>query len=124
APAGINLRPGNMAFRASQRVNSSHEAFDELNHVYLHEPDPVLETSFPVGDTFIAHLQPVSISSKARHSAAAGPSGTGRVEFFPMQPLADNALSTAAAKDMLPEMGLQAGENIWLEDFMSWRIPV
>jgi hypothetical protein len=124
APAGVDPQPGNMAFQASQRANASHEAFDELNHVYLHEPDPVLETRFPLGTSLIAHLAPVSISSKARHIAAAGPSGAGRVEFFPMQPLTANALSTAAAKDTLPELDFHAGENIWLEDFMSWRIPV
>ena len=38
--------------------------------------------------------------------------------------LRESAFSSAVARDTLPEMGFHAGENIWLEDFMSWRIPV
>jgi len=124
APARIAPRPENMALQASQRWSLSPEAFDELNHVYLHEPDPLLEASMPFGGTVIGHLKPVSSISRAKHTAIAGPSGAGRVEFFPMQRHSATSLAEGMEADALPEAALQSGDNIWLEDFVSWRIPV
>ncbi len=123
APAPIAPRPGNMALKASQRWSLSPEAFDELNHVYLHEPDPLMEANMPFGGSFIGQLQPVSSTARAKHMAIAGPSGAGRVEFFPMQRYSA-ALAEGAEADALPEAAGQLGENVWLEDFVSWRIPV
>lgn len=124
APAGIAPRPGNMALKKLQRWTANPTAFDELNHVYLHEPDPVLEASLPVGISLLTQLKPVSRTARARHTAAAGPSGTGRLEFFPMQPRSAAMPAHARAKEALPEMAFHAGENLWLEDPMSWQVPV
>ncbi|MBZ5593331.1 MAG: hypothetical protein LAP39_13905 [Acidobacteriia bacterium] len=125
APAAIAPRPGNMALRVSERWTPSPEVFDELNHVYLHEPDPVLMASFPLAGSLTAGLHAVPVGAKARHTASAGPSGAGRVEFFPMQPRLSGVLPNAdRAGDLLVEMASAEGENIWLEDLMSWRIPV
>jgi hypothetical protein len=122
-PAPIAPRPGNMALKASERWSLSPEAFDELNHVYLHEPDPLMEANMPFGGSFIGQLQPVSSTARAKHTAIAGPSGAGRVEFFPMQ-RHSAVLAEGLEADALPEAAAQGGENIWLEDFVSWRIPV
>src|SRR5260370_4292843 len=122
-PAPIAPRPGNMALKASQRWSLSPEAFDELNHVYLHEPDPLMEANMPFGGTFIGQLEPVSSTARAKHTATAGPSGAGRVEFFPMR-RHSAALAEGMEADALPEAASQGGEDIWLEDFVSWRIPV
>jgi hypothetical protein len=123
APAPIAPRPGNMALKTSQRWSLSPEAFDELNHVYLHEPDPLMEANLPFGGSFIGQIQPVSSSARAKHTATAGPSGAGRVEFFPMQ-RHSAALGEGAEADALPEAASQRGDNIWLEDLVSWRIPM
>ncbi|HXI40502.1 MAG TPA: hypothetical protein VNH83_11010, partial [Bryobacteraceae bacterium] len=121
--APIAPRPGNMVLKTSQRWSLSPEAFDELNHVYLHEPDPLMEANMPFGGSFIGQLEPVSSIAKAKHTATAGPSGAGRVEFFPMR-RHSAALAEGMEADTLPEAASQAGENIWLEDLVSWRIPV
>ena len=122
-PAGITLRPGNV--KVSQRATSTPANFDELNHVYVRVPDPQLEAVLPVCGSLAAQLQPVSITAKALHTAAAGPSGAGRVEFFPMQPRSNGFMPLSAeADDALPEMAFHAGQHVWLEDPMSWRIPV
>jgi hypothetical protein len=124
APAGVAPRATNMVLKASQRGSLMPQAFDELNHVYLHEPEPIIETGLPFGENFIAQMTPVSSAAKAKHTAAAGPSGAGRVEFFPMQRRSGAAFHAGAEADTLPEMAFHSGDNIWLEDFMSWRIPV
>jgi hypothetical protein len=122
-PAGITLRPGNV--KVSQRTSSKPANFDELNHVYVRVPDPQLEAVLPVCGSLAAQLQPVSVTAKALHTAAAGPSGAGRVEFFPMQRRSNGFMPLSAeAEDALPEMAFHAGEHVWLEDPMSWRIPV
>src|SRR5579859_7669698 len=123
APAPITPRPENMALKASSRWSLSPEAFDELNHVYLHEPDPLMEANMPFGGSLIGQLEPVSSIARAKHTAIAGPSGAGRVEFFPMQ-RHSATLAEGVGADALPEAASQGGENIWLEDFVSWRIPV
>src|SRR5579872_1315769 len=122
-PAGISLEPGNMAFKVSQR-GVSLEAFDELNHVYLHEPEPILETSLPRSGGIIGALQPIAITARIKHHAAAGPSGSGRVEFFPMQPRMGSELLSPEAEEGMREQARQAGDDIWLEDIASWRVPV
>jgi len=124
APAAIAPRAGNMALKISERWNASPQVFDELNHVYLHEPDPVLLASFPLAASVTAQIQAAPAAAKPRHTASAGPSGAGRVEFFPMQPRLNGLLPGAAAGDTLVEIASAEGENIWLEDLMSWRIPV
>jgi len=123
APAPIAPRPGNMALKASHRWSLSPEAFDELNHVYLHEPDPLLEANMPLGGSLTGQLKPVSSNARAKHTAVAGPSGAGRVEFFPMQ-RHSAALAEGVEADAPPQAASQDGDNIWLEDFVSWRIPV
>jgi hypothetical protein len=123
APAPIAPRPGNMALKASQRWSLSPEAFDELNHVYLHEPDPLLEANMPLGGSLMGQLKPVSSIARAKHTAIAGPSGAGRVEFFPMQ-RHSAALAEGVEADAFPQAASQGGDNIWLEDFVSWRIAV
>ena len=123
APAPIAPRPGNMPLKASHRWSLSPEAFDELNHVYLHEPDPLVEANMPFGGSLIGQLKPVSSIARAKHTAIAGPSGAGRVEFFPMR-RHSAALAEGVAADAFPEAASQDGDNIWLEDFVSWRIPV
>jgi hypothetical protein len=125
APMGIEPQPNNMALQASRRWTVTPAVFDELNHVYLHEPDPVLEASLPVGGSLTALLAPVATTARARHTAAAGPSGAGRVEFFPMQPrFSQGPLADAKVGEAFPAMPSPAGENIWLEDLVSWQIPV
>ncbi len=122
-PVGITLRPGNT--KVSRRGNFTPTAFDELNHVYVRVPDPQLEAILPICGSLAAQLQPVSVAPKALHTAAAGPSGAGRVEFFPMQSRGSQFLPlTAEVQDALPEMSFHAGEQIWLEDPLSWQIPV
>ena len=122
-PAGITLRPRNV--KVSQRANSTPAHFDELDHVYVRVPDPELEAVLPVCGSLAAQLQPVSVTAKALHTAAAGPSGAGRVEFFPMQPASDEFMPLSAeAENEFPEMAYHVGEHVWLEDPMSWRIPV
>lgn len=122
-PAGITLRPGNV--KVSQRASTTPANFDELNHVYVRVPDPQLEAILPICGNLAAQLQPVSVTAKAMHTAAAGPSGAGRIEFFPMQPRSNGFMPLSAeAEDALPEMAFHAGEHVWLEDPMSWRIPV
>ena len=125
APATLAPRAVNMALKVSERWSPSPEVFDELNHVYLHEPDPVLLASFPLAGSLTARLQAAPVAAKPLHTASAGPSGAGRIEFFPMQPRLSNALpNSAGAGDTLLEIAAQEGENIWLEDLMSWRVPV
>ena len=125
APMGIAPQAGNMALRASQRSTASPEVFDELNHVYLHEPDPLLEASLPLVGGLTAQIAPIATTARARHTAAAGPSGAGRVEFFPMQPrFSQGMLADAKAGEAFPEAATPAGKNIWLEDLVSWQIPV
>lgn len=124
APAPIAPRPGNMALQTSRRWSLSPEAFDELNHVYLHEPDPLLEANMPFGGGLIGQLTPVASIARAKHTAMAGPSGAGRVEFFPMQRHSATALAEGMEADALPQAAFEDGDNIWLEDFVSWRIPV
>jgi len=122
-PAGITLRPGNV--KVSQRASSTPAHFDELNHVYVRVPDPLLEAILPVCGSLAAQLQPVSITAKTLHTAFAGPSGAGRVEFFPMQSRSAGFMPVSAeAEDALPELAFHSGEQIWLEDPMSWQIPV
>ncbi len=122
-PAGITLRPGNV--KASQHARLAPAAFDELNHVYLHVPDPVLEVILPVSGSLAEQLQPVTVTSRALHTAVAGPSGAGRVEFFPMQFRA-GALEPLSAppEAALPQTMDRAHDHIWLEDPTSWHIPV
>ena len=124
-PMGIAPRPGNMALRASQRWTVSPEVFDELNHVYLHEPDPELQASLPVSGSLMFELAPVATIARAKHTAAVGPSGAGRVEFFPMQPrFSQGHLADAKVGEAFPEPASPEGENIWLEDLVSWQIPM
>jgi hypothetical protein len=123
-PAAMAPRPGNMTIKTSQRWIGGPEVFDELNHVYLHEPDPVLVASFPLAGIAATLVQPVATAAKPRHTATAGPSGAGRVEFFPMQPRLSVTPLSAEAEEALPELAARQGDHIWLEDFMSWRIPV
>src|SRR5690242_12256302 len=116
-PAGIVLQPSNVTLKPSRRAVAVLEAFDELNHVFVHEPDPVLQTGMPVAQSLHIQLTPVRASVRPKHTAAAGPSGAGRIEFFPLQSVSRTAEpATAGATDALPEVALQAGQNIWLED--------
>jgi hypothetical protein len=125
APAAIAPRAGNMAMKASERWSVNPEVFDELNHVYLHELDPVLIARFPLAGNLSALISAVPTLAKPKHSASAGPCGAGRVEFFPMQPRFRGVQpNTADLQDSRLEMASQQGDNIWLEDFVSWRIPV
>ena len=125
APAAIAPRAGNMAMKVSERWSVNPQAFDELNHVYLHELDPVLIADFPLAGDLITPIQAVPTVVKPKHTASAGPCGAGRVEFFPMQRQFGGAQPNGAdVQDTLLEMAAQEGDNIWLEDFMSWRIPV
>ena len=121
-PAGITLRPENV--KVAQRACFKPAVFDELNHVYVRVPDPLLEAILPVCGSLAAQLEPVSVTAKALHTAAAGPSGAGRVEFFPMPRSAGFMPVSGEAEEALPELAFHAGENIWLEDPMSWQIPV
>jgi hypothetical protein len=122
-PAGITLRPGNV--KASQHARLAPAAFDELNHVYVHVPDPLLEAVLPVCGSLAAQLQPVAVTSKAQHTAVAGPSGAGRIEFFPMHSRSGAFLPMSAdAEHSLPQTADRAHEHIWLEDPMTWQIPV
>src|SRR5262249_43031080 len=102
-PAPIAPRPGNITLKASRRWSLSPEAFDELNHVYLHEPDPFLEANMPFGGPVISRLKPVSSTPRAKHTAIAGPSGAGRVEFFPMRRHTPTALAEGREAEALPE---------------------
>ena len=125
APVTIAPRAGNMAMKVSERWSVNPQAFDELNHVYLHELDPVLIADFPLAGKLIAPIEALPTVVKPKHTASAGPCGAGRVEFFPMQRRFGGAQPIGAdAQDTLLEMASQEGDNIWLEDFMSWRIPV
>jgi len=125
APVAIAPRAGNMAMKVSERWGVTPEAFDELNHVYLHELDPVLIADFPLAGNLVAPIQAAPTVVKPKHTASAGPCGAGRVEFFPMQRRFGGAQPMGAdAQDTLLELASQEGDNIWLEDFMSWRIPV
>lgn len=125
APVAIAPRAGNMAMKVSERCSVNPQAFDELNHVYLHELDPVLIADFPLAGNLTAPIDAVPTVVKPKHTASAGPCGAGRVEFFPMQRRFGGAQPIGAdARDTLLEMASQEGDNIWLEDFMSWRIPV
>ncbi len=119
-PAGIAPRPGNG--QPSQRSASSPAVFDELNHVYVYVPDPLMETVLPVCGSLAAQIQPIATTTKARHTATAGPSGAGRVEFFPVSSYSNAAL--AEGIEAPPEVAVQSGRQIWLEDPMSWQIPV
>ncbi len=119
-PAGISPRPRNI--QSSQRWTSSPAVFDELNHVYVHVPDPLLEAVLPVSGSLAPQIQPVATTTKALHTAVAGPSGAGRVEFFPVQ--AYSSIALAESIEALPEVAVQSGGQIWLEDPMSWQIPV
>ena len=122
-PVGITVRPGNV--KVSQRAGSTPAHFDELNHVYVRVPDPQLDAILPVCGSLAAQLQPVSVTATALHTAAAGPSGAGRVEFFPIQPVSDEFMPLSAeAENEPPEMAHHAAKHLWLEDPMSWRIPV
>ena len=122
-PAGITLRPENV--KVSQRASSTPTHFDELNHVYVRVPDPLLEAILPVCGSLAAQLEPVSVTAKALHTAAAGPSGAGRVEFFPMQSRSAGFMPVSAeAEGVTPELAFHSGEHLWLEDPMSWQIPV
>lgn len=124
-PAAIPPRALDRAIKSSHRAAVMPQTFDELNHVFVHEPDPVLEAGMPVAQSLMMRLTPLATSARPKHTAAAGPSGTGRVEFFPLQPLSRAGVpASASAQDALPEIALPAGENIWLEDPMSWHIPV
>jgi hypothetical protein len=121
-PAGIGPRPGNV--EPSQRRTSSPAVFDELNHVYVLVPDPLLEAVLPVCGSLVAQMQPVATTTKTRHTAVAGPSGAGRVEFFPVASYSNVALAEGIeAEGALPEVAAQSGGHIWLEDTMSWQIP-
>ena len=124
APAAIAPRARDVAPKASRRWSLSPEAFDELNHVYLRVPDPVLEACLPVSEGLVDECKPIATVAKARHTATAGPSGAGRLEFFPMQPRTHASLVSGNAGDLMPERVLQPGDNVWLEDFVSWKIPV
>ena len=124
-PMSIAPQAGNMALKASHRWDLHPEVFDELNHVYLHEPDPALLASLPVAQSVASRLQPIATTARARHTAAAGPSGAGRVEFFPMQPFAGAGMpGIADVEGAPPQAALQPGQNIWLEDPVSWNVPV
>lgn len=125
APAAIAPLACNMAMKVSARWNANPEIFDELNHVYLHELDPVLIADFPLAGNLASQIDAVPTVTRPKHTAIAGPCGAGRVEFFPMQPRFSGAQPlNAHAQDALLEMASQQGDNIWLEDFVSWRIPV
>jgi len=122
-PAGITLVPGNVT--ASQRRSVTPAVFDELNHVYVRVPDPELEAVLPVCGSLAAQLQPVSVTAKVLHTAVAGPSGAGRVEFFPMHTASTAFMQLSAeAEDARPQTVANGREHIWLEDPMSWQIPV
>jgi hypothetical protein len=122
-PAGISPRPRNV--QASQRWTSGPAVFDELNHVYVHVPDPLLEAVLPVCGSLAAPMQAVATATKARHTAVAGPSGAGRVEFFPAPAYSSVAFAgNVAAKGVLPDAAAQSGRHIWLEDPLSWQVPV
>jgi hypothetical protein len=125
APATIAPCAGNMAMKVSARWGVNPEVFDELNHVYLHELDPVLIAKFPLAGNLGTQMAAAPTVAKPKHTASAGPCGAGRVEFFPMQPRFRGLQPiNADAEDTLLETASQQGDNIWLEDFMSWRIPV
>jgi hypothetical protein len=125
APASIGPRAGNMAMKVSARWGINPEAFDELNHVYLHELDPVLIAKFPLAGNLNVKMAAAPTVAKPKHTASAGPSGAGRVEFFPMQPQFRGVQPiNGDVQDFPLEIASQQGDNIWLEDFMSWRIPV
>jgi hypothetical protein len=120
---GIPPRPGNV--KASGRWTSNPAVFDELNHVYVHVPDPLLEAVLPVCGSLAAQIQPIATTTQARHTAVAGPAGAGRVEFFPVQEYSSVALAGALdAESALPDAVTQPVQQIWLEDPMSWQIPV
>ena len=119
-PAGISPRPGNVP--SSQKWTASPAVFDELNHVYVHVPDPLLEAVLPACGSLAPQIQPIATTTKARHTALAGPSGAGRVEFFPAP--AYSSISLAGGIEALPEVAAQSGGQIWLEDPLSWQIPV
>ena len=123
-PVAIAPRPGNMDLKVSKRWNVNPEVFDELNHVYLHEPDPVLVARFPLAESLTTKIQAAPTAAKPRHTASAGPSGAGHVEFFPMQPRWSAQPGASGLEDTGLDIASPKGENIWLEDFMSWRIPV
>src|SRR5579871_385821 len=119
----IAPRPGDVKF--SQRARVAPAGFDELNHVYVRVPDPLLDAVLPVWGSLAAQLQPLSFTAKALHTASAGPSGAGRVEFFPAGSRPAAAMPVGAeSKDGLSGTPSQRGEQIWLEDPMSWQIPV
>ncbi len=122
-PAGITPRPGNV--KAPRYARFTPAAFDELNHVYVHVPDPVLEVTLPVCGSLVAQLQPVAVTSRAQHTAVAGPSGAGRIEFFPMHSRSEAFLTAGPETERsLVQTADRAHEHIWLEDPMSWQIPV
>jgi hypothetical protein len=122
-PAGIGPRPGNI--QPSQRWTSSPAAFDELNNVYVYVPDPLMEAVLPAGGSLTAKIQPIATTAKARHTAVAGPSGAGRVEFFPVSSYSNLALAESVETEgALPEVATPPSGQIWLEDPMSWQIPV
>lgn len=119
-PVKIPPQPGNMALKASARWSPIPAAFEELNNVYLRVPNPELEVSLPAGNSLPGELTPIATTARARHSATAGPAGAGRLEFFPMQPLSGAAIPATA----LQEPAFQSGEGLWLEDPLSWSVPV
>jgi hypothetical protein len=122
-PASISPRPGNV--QACPGSTSSPAVFDELNHVYVHVPDPLLEALLPVCGSLAAPMQPVATATKARHNAVAGPSGAGRVEFFPVQSYSRVAFAgEVAAEGVLPNAAAPSGGHIWLEDPLCWQVPV
>jgi hypothetical protein len=124
APVMLTPMAGNMALKVSHRWNLSFEAFDELNHVYLHEPEPEMDAGLPAGRSAVVELRPVSATARAKHTAFVGPAGAGRIEFFPMTPHASAALPQGAEADTMRAGALGEGDNLWLEDLVSWRIPL
>ena len=123
SPVAIAPLMGNMALKVSHRALTDPQVFDELNHVYLHVPDPVLMTRLPLGSA-AQQIEPSAANYSHRHIAAAGPSGAGRIEFFPVQEMGAAGMPVADAENSIPEMAGHSAENIWLEDPMSWQIPV
>jgi hypothetical protein len=123
SPVAIAPLMGNMALKVSHRALTEPQVFDELNHVYLHVPDPVLMTRLPLGNA-AQQIEPAAANYSHRHIAAAGPSGAGRIEFFPVQEVGAAGMPVVDAENSIPEMAGHSAENIWLEDPMSWQIPV
>jgi len=124
SPAPVLLRPGDYRAQVTRSGRIALEAFEELTHVYLHEPELRMESGFPVGDSFAEQLKPIagSITKPVSETRLAG---AAHIEYFPGPPISAVAIQASAnPEDMLPEMAFQVGQHIWLEDPMTWRFSV